>query len=238
MNEQETKNLSSIILESLRAKGLNFERLSQLSGVSERFLNLLIEGKVEKLPSRPYTHGYILKIAEVLNLEGEGLWQEFLKNNESLRRSGKNDQLPKNRFTIPKFNKKILIAGFAIIVIGGYILVKVPSFLGRPQLTFENLPDNKIVVQEPNYAIKGKFNLNDKLTLNDEQIYPDRAGHFEKSIGLQPGFNTLTFKIKKFLGQEYVITKQIFYQAPPEPPKLPAETPAQTQLQQNTTLPR
>ncbi len=229
MNETETKNLSSIILESLRAKGLNFERLSQLSGVSERFLNLLIEGKVEKLPSRPYAHGYILKIAEVLNLEGERLWQEFLKNNESIRRSGKNDQLPKNRFIIPKFNKKILIAGFAIIVISGYILAKAPSFLSKPQLNLENLKENKIVVQEPNYTVKGRFNTSDRLTLNDEQIYPDKAGRFEKSIELQPGFNTLTFKIKKFLGKEYVITKQIFYQAPPEPLKPQTETPGQIQ---------
>lgn len=226
MNE-ENKNLPSIILDSLRAKGLNLERLSQLSGVSERFLNLLIDGKFEKLPSRPYAHGYLLKIADILNLDGENLWQEFLKNNETIKRSGKNDELPKNRFALPKFNKKFIIAVLLIIVFGIFIAARASSFLSKPQLDLENPKENKIIVQEPNFTVKGKINPEDRLTLNNEQIYPDKSGHFEKIIELQPGFNTLTFKVKKFLGNEHIIAKQIFYEAPAEIPKLQNESPEQ-----------
>ncbi len=217
--EQEIKNLSSLILESLRTKGLTVERLSQLSGVSERFLTSLIEGKMEKLPPRPYAHGYLVKVAEALNLDGEKLWADYLKNNEAIRRSGKNDRLPRNRFAVPPFNKKIAVAALALLIVAVYAAVRLPAFFGKPRLTLTNLEDNRTVVREKNFTIKGKINPPSQLTVNDETIYPDRSGSFEKSLELQPGFNTLTFKIKKFLGEERAVTRQIFYQAPEEPPK-------------------
>lgn len=214
MTNDETKNLSSLILESLRTKGLTVERLSQLSGVSERFLASLIEGKIERLPPRPYAHGYLVKIAETLGLDGEKLWHEYLKNNEAIRRSGKNDQLPKNRFALPSLNKKFFLTILILVIIAGYILIRLPAFLGKPEFTLSNLSQDKTVVQNSVFVIQGKINPNDQLTVNDETIYPEKNGRFEKSLKLQPGFNTLTFKVKKFLGKEHVITKQIFYQAP------------------------
>ena len=63
------------------------------------------------------------------------------------------------------------------------------------------------------------MNPNDQLTLNGERLYPDKDGKFEKSIQLQSGFNTLTFSIKKLLGKEYIINKQVFYKQPEEPPQ-------------------
>lgn len=220
----ESKDLSSIIIETLRTKSLTVERLSQLSGVSERFLTLLIEGKIEKMPSRPYTHGYLLKIAGVLNLDGERLWQEYLKNNESVRRSGKNDQLPKNRFAIERINRKTLAITGIILIILGYLLTRLPSFFGKPELSLVNL-DNETNVAVATFIIQGKMNPSDQLTLNGERLYPDKDGKFEKSIQLQPGFNTLTFSIKKLLGKEYIINKQIFYkQTNPEPQENPPQT--------------
>ena len=101
------KNLINLILEALKLKGMNLEKLSQLSGVSERSLALLLEEQFDKLPPAPYVHGYLVKIAETLNLDGRELWREYLKNNEEIRRSGKEDILPLNRFAIPKLNKKL-----------------------------------------------------------------------------------------------------------------------------------
>lgn len=199
----------------MRIKGLNLERFSQLSGVSERFLSAIIKGETKRLPAAPYIHGYVLKIAKVLNLEGEMLWQEYLKTNASLRRSGKNDLLPANRFVITPLNKKIIILVFIIAVVGGYGLFKLSPLFEKPELNLVNLESEVTYVQGPSFTISGKTLPSNRLTLNGEQIYPDKEGGFEKQIMLQPGFNTFTFKVKKFLGQERTITKQIFYQAPP-----------------------
>lgn len=224
--EYDSKNISSLILDALRAKGLSVERLSQLTGVSERFIVSFIEGKIEKLPSPPYARGYLIKIAEALNLDGEKLWREYLKNSEALPRSGEKDYLPKNRFAPPRFNKRLALIILILVIAFGYILIKLTSSLGRTELTFTNLDNNPTVVQDKTFKIVGKINpANNQLTLNGERLYPNKEGDFEKIIELQPGFNTLTFGVKKLLGKEFIINKQVFYEVPQAPPPPEEEPP-------------
>ncbi len=211
--EQEKRNLSEIIFETIKIKGLTVEKLAQLTNVSERFLVSLIDGKIEKLPARPYIHGYLIKIAEVLGLDGEKLWREFLKDNEAVRKSGKNDQLPKNRFAIPKiFNKKNILILLIIIGFLIYLTINVSSLFKKPSFDFTNLKESTTVTSERIFKITGETDQKNQLFLNNERINLDKNGKFEKALELQPGFNTLNFRIKKFLGKEYTITKQIFYQ--------------------------
>jgi lambda repressor-like predicted transcriptional regulator len=213
MPEQEIQNIAGLILEAIKLKGLTLDKLSQLSGVSERALALILEERFDKLPSAPYIHGYLIKIAEVLNLDGQKLWQEFIKNNERVRRSGQEDILPPNRFAIPKLNKKITVASIIAGVIIVYLVIRLPGFLGRPELDIENLSADPTVVLSQNFTIRGIMNSSDELTINGEAVYPAKDGSFEKNILLQSGFNSVVFQIKKLLGKTYTVTKQIFYQA-------------------------
>jgi len=205
--------LANLILEALKARGLTIDKLSQLTGVSERSLSLILEDQYEKLPPAPYVRGYIVKIAEVLNLEPQKLWQEYLKNNSSIRRSGNEDTLPQNRFAIPKFNKKIAVSSAIIVLVAGYLIFRLPGLLGQPELSITNPGDNQAVVSDPNFTIRGIMNPSDELTVNGDAVYPGKDGNFEKNIILQSGFNNVTFQIKKLLGKTYTITRQIFYQS-------------------------
>jgi lambda repressor-like predicted transcriptional regulator len=210
--ENENKNLANLILEALKLKGLNLDKLSQLTGVSERSLALILEERFDKLPSAPYVHGYLVKIAEILNLDGQKLWQEYLKNNAEIRRSGQEDTLPLNRFAIPKLNKKIIAAAGAVIIVLIFVIFRLPALFGQPELKISNIKDNPTVVQEANFIIRGIMNPADELTVNGEIVYPDKDGNFEKNILLQSGFNNIIFQTKKLLGKTYTVTKQIFYQ--------------------------
>ncbi|MEK7629920.1 MAG: helix-turn-helix domain-containing protein [Patescibacteria group bacterium] len=206
------KSFSSHLLDALRLKGLSTEKLGALTGISDRFIELLLEEKFEKLPAAPYIHGYIVKIAEALNLKGEDLWHEFLKDNDAVRRSGSKDKLPPNRFANSKFGKKnFLVIASAIVVI--FIAFQIPKIFGNPSVDFINLADN-LTVQSANFTVIGKVQPNDQLTLNGESVYPDSNGNFQKNIHLDSGLNVLTFKVKKFLGKESTVVKQIFYEAP------------------------
>lgn len=208
--DRETKNLSEILTDSIRIKGITVEKLAQLSGVSERYITSLIEEKYKELPAAPYVRGYLLKIAAFLGLDGENIWQEYLKNHDALRRAGEKDHLPTNRFTTKNLGKKPILVGFLIIFIAGFFAARVVMFYSKPSLTLANLRDN-MVVQSSQFVLKGKIKPSNQLTLNGEEIYPDEKGNFEKAIELQPGFNTLVFKIKKLLGREHTVVKQIFY---------------------------
>jgi lambda repressor-like predicted transcriptional regulator len=204
-------NLANIIIGALKAKGVNLARLSEATGVPEGILATLLEEKYDKLPPAPYVRGYILKIAEVLNLNGQNLWVEYLKNQINIKRPGPADVLPPNRFKTSRVKKMTIAIIAGVVIIFGYIILRLPGFLGTPSFGLAPLP---ATVTSPNLTIQGKMNPADQLMLNGEEIYPDKSGNFRKDILLQPGFNTLTFDVKKLMGQTYVVTKQVFYNAP------------------------
>jgi len=210
--EERRNNLSSLILETLRAKNLSVEKLSQMTGVPERFLNLLIEERFEKLPAAPYVHGYLLKIAQALNLEGDRLWGEYLKDNALIRRSGKKDELPPNRFALSAItvNKKIIAFVSVLLILGIFVVIRLPSILGVPKL-FVDVEDD-VVTSSSVITLSGTIEPKDQLTINGELIYSDSNGAFTKTVTLETGFNTFVFNVKRFLGKERTAVKQIFYQ--------------------------
>lgn len=193
-------------------KGLTLDKLSQMTGISERSLALILEEQFDKLPPAPYIRGYLLKIAETLNLDGQRLWQEYLKNNSEIRRSGKEDLLPSNRFAIQKVNRKVVAVSAAVLFILVYGISRLPFLFGQPELKITNLTESPTIVQDANFTVHGIINPADELRVNGEAVYPDKDGNFQKNILLQSGFNNIIFQTKKLLGKTYTVTKQIFYQ--------------------------
>lgn len=214
--EIETKNLSNTLINALRKKGLTLQKLAEATGVSERFLESLVEDKFENLPSLPYVRGYLMKVADILDLDGEELWQEYLKDNEAIKRSGKNDRLPENRFVGPKLGGKLLFLIAIVLIFILYIVFKPIIIKDTNGLLLDNLREDITYTDKPFFNISGRIKEGYGLTLNGKRIYPDEDGNFEVQITVQEGFNTLVFGIKKFLGKERKITKQLFYRAPTE----------------------
>jgi len=211
--EEEIKSLSKIILEAMRYYDINLDKLARMSGISERHLEALLEERFKQLPSAPYIHGYLNKIAALLNLNGEDLWRVYLKDNQSLRRSGERDQLPPNRFSYRLWLSRpivFVIAGLAIV--GLYIFFHVSFFFNKPDLVFEDLDNDSLIVSEEKFIFHGQIEAPASLSINDEEINLNPDGSFEKTVYLNAGVNVFTFKAKKVLGKELNIIKQIFYE--------------------------
>lgn len=230
------QRLSQTISDLMRAKSLDIEKLAQMTGVSDRYLQFLLEEKFNKLPAAPYVRGYLMRISQVLGLDSEKVWQEYLRDNESLNRAGKEDRMPENRFVSKSPISKTTIALVALGLIAALAIVRA-VYINNPKVEFQNLKDDITIVKESNFTIKGKLDPAYKLTLNNEEIILGGDGAFEKEVILEPNFNNFTFKAKKLLGKEHQISKQIFYQEPqetlsPEPVPAPSfeET---TNLNQN-----
>ncbi len=204
-------NLAEIIIEALKAKGLTLARLAEMTDVPESVLATLLEEKYGKLPPAPYIRGYLLRVAEALGLDGSRLWAEYLRDRGEIKRPGARDVLPPNRFRTGKFRRKSWIIGVAIVIVFGYIILRLPGLLGTSSLDLQPFPTT---VTSPNLIVQGKINPTDQLSLNGAVIYPDKSGNFQQEITLQPGFNTLTFDVKKLMGQTYTVTRQVFYNAP------------------------
>ncbi|MFA6364992.1 MAG: helix-turn-helix domain-containing protein [Candidatus Paceibacterota bacterium] len=214
-NEQ--KSVGLLILDAMRNKSMSIEKLSQLTGISDRFLDLLTEEHYSRLPSAPYVRGYLFHIADVLNLNGEEIWKEYVQQNAiasakvTAPHPGKRDFSSEKKLSMNQLlTARNLSFAALVLVVLTIVIVRAAAFTGTPTLSLENFSDT-LVTTTSTFTVRGSFNPQNKLTLNEEVISVDEKGTFEKELTLTPGFNTFHFKIKGLLGKELEVTKQIYY---------------------------
>ncbi len=209
-------NISATFIEAMKDKGVTVEKLAQATGISERFINSILSDQFSNLPPAPYVHGYIVKIADFLGLDGEEIWQVYFKDSDLIKRSGQKDNLPGNRFVTGNFQRYLLIFG-GIIGIGGVLFY----FISRPLLFSNlsnsidlfNLSDNVVSTKEQTFVIKGRVKSNLELTINNQKVYPNKDGIFEQPVELQPGFNLIDIRLRNAVGREQVLAKQVFLES-------------------------
>ncbi len=199
-------NITALLQESMEAKGLDAGRLSDLTDVPQRFISSLVSGNFDDLPSEPYIRGYLFKIAGILEADPNFLWRSFRQSAE-IRSSGSGDILPANRFGLKKMSSKKIWILLAALVLVGFLGFRINSILGKPTLDV-SLPE---VTVSQIVNVTGQVNPGDTLTLNNEVIYPDKSGRFGKEIQLEPGLNTLEFRVKRYLGRETKAVRQVLY---------------------------
>ncbi len=205
------KTFQEIFSEAVSLRGLNLERLSEMSGISREFLNAFISGDFKKTPPLPYARGYLMKAAEILGVNGDYLWSVYKE--EATLGIKKSDQLPVNRFAPKKKRKKLILVAiisfFAII----YLAFEIDDLLGIPEIKINRPADSGKITSEQFIKINGTVSdFFDKLTINNEEIPIEKNGQFEKEFQLQPGANKIEFKVKRFLGKEIKVEREIIYQ--------------------------
>ncbi len=210
MTEQ-PKKIKDFFEEILSLRNLNLEKLANLTNIPKNYLAAFCEGDFKKLPPMPYARGYLMKIAEVLEVDGEELWKIY--RNEISSQIKVPDRLPINRFAGRSFGKKLIVIGIIFIFAIIYLILRADDFLGVPKIEI-GVPDGeKIAVYEPVIKLSGRVNnFRDKLTVGGEEVFISEDGRFEKEYWLRPGINEIEFKVKRFLGKETIIIKEIIYQ--------------------------
>ena len=208
---EEQKPINETLKEAMEIKGLSIARLQQLTDIPERYLETIFKGELKKMPAAPYIRGYLYKLSEILGLNGEELWQRY-KREAEIFSSGAQDRLPENRFAIKTISKKWIVGGIIGVIILIYLGINAGRLLGKPELTI-NLPiSDTTLTNLPNATISGKINPNDILKINSQEIIANKEGEFEKKYNLQLGINNFEISVKKFLGRETKVVKQIIYQ--------------------------
>lgn len=207
----EQKSLREILKAQMDIKGLTKKRLADLTGISERYIEGLMEGNFLKLPSAPYVRGYLIKISSILDLDAKETLTLY-KKEEGVKTSGPTDKMPHNRFAIKPINKKFILAFLLILLVGAYLIKNASRLIGEPELTIANPFAQTAIVANPLIELTGKINPKDKLLINNEETAVNSDGTFEKLYNLQIGLNTVEFSAKKILGREARVVKQIIYQ--------------------------
>jgi len=213
MTENENKKITEILIEAIKAKGITIEKLSQLTGVSINIIQNLLGNNYKKLPAKPYLHGYLIKISEVLNLDGKKIWKEYIKqidNIENIKIAEVKNLKTPFKFSFVKNN---LIFIFFIVLILVVIIWRLPFILGKPQINLENFSGDLITTSSESIILKGKLINGDQLLINGSSVALNKDYTFEQSIALHPGLNVIQIQASKILGQKTEIKKQIYYEA-------------------------
>lgn len=209
MNEH--PDIAEALKDLMKSKGIGPKRLSSMTGVPKRFVDAILQGDFEKLPARPYIRGYLFKISGVLEVEQDSLWELYRSSAEAVS-SGEKDLLPVNRFAIKTINSGRIIAILSVVLVVVFFTINLNRIIGRPTLDVA-LPES---TDQEVLRVDGLINPRDQLTLNGQLIYTDEEGNFSKDVQMEPGLNTLEFLVKRYLGRETTIVRQVFYQPPEE----------------------
>ncbi len=209
----ETASLKELLREHIELKGLSPKKIADMTGIPDRYIEMLLEGDTSKLPPAPYVHGYIAKLSGILNFDKDTMWRLYQKES-SLTKSGRDDLLPKNRFAVRSISRGWTLAGFIIVacvLFGGY---NIYGIIASPELVI-TIPasDNSTVAQET-ILLQGKTDPAYIVTVNGSEVYVGKDGLFQKEIQLQEGINSVEFVVRKFLGKEARIVRNILYTIP------------------------
>ena len=208
------KSFKEEVEEAMMLKGMNAAKLSEATNIPEHYLTALISHQSKNLPPPPYIRGYILRMAEVLDLDGSFLWQSYSKTLIS-KTSGSEDLLPFNRFALKPVSKTKIAVGIVVLFAIIYFGWRAGGFFGTPGIEITNPATDNFITKDAAITLTGKINPQDKLTINGEEITTDGKGYFEKSWDFHFSPENITakleFKVKRLLGKEVVVDRQIIY---------------------------
>ncbi len=235
MDEKQENELDfgEFLAARMRDHGITMKRLAEATGIAPNHLENLVHGNFDEMPSVPYFHGYLVRIAKVLDFDGEAWWTK-LRDGNFVKNSGPADALPHNRFIKKKMPKSYWIAGIVIIVLVIYLAISFPRITGTPTLTVSYPNQTPFVTAADTFALQGTVKNADALYLSNgatsssEEIAINPDGTWQENVLLQSGLNSFEITAKKLLGGTANVTEEIVYQAPAATSSSATSTPGTT----------
>lgn len=209
MNPEEM-TFAEFFSERVKQKGYTLKKLSETTGISPRHLQEFMSGNMGALPSEPYVRGYLLKLGQTLDFDGEAWWTK-IRSEGRIKNSGAKDAMPQNRF-LKKSPMRWLVAGVVVLIIIIYFIVELPRIEGKPTLTLTTPSTNPYTASANLFTFQGTAANASSLSVNGDAVTIAPNGTWEKNVLLQSGMNNFEISATKFLGGETDITEEIIYQ--------------------------
>ena len=197
--------------EARQRRGLTLEDVAKATKIKIAFLEALEKGEYAKLPSSAYASGFVKNYSIFLGLP--------LKETLALFRREFDDRkiykvLPESFSKRDEFSTKRVPIRMAIVGIlfflsfFGYILFQYKYAIISPPLTISS-PGEKEVVTTSHVKVLGETDPNVTVYVNNQAVSLDENGHFQKTINVFPGKETITIKAVSRFGKETVIKRHL-----------------------------
>jgi len=186
-------------LKNIRSTGrITLSEVSRETKIPVKYLEMIEEGKYEKLPPDVYVKGFLRGYAEFLGADPKkmiNLYQRERDIKSNLNRDGKKNvpmKIPKPvRFVVTP--RIVIASAVVLIVIGGffYIYRQIGRFAAVPRLVVTK-PSEGENVEGNSIEIAGFTDKDAKLTINEQPIVVNDNGDFKENVLLQKGINAIT----------------------------------------------
>jgi cytoskeletal protein RodZ len=213
--EPEETTFEIFLRDRIKEKGISLKKLSDLSGIASNHIENLLRGDFEHVPPTPYFRGYLMRLGEVLDFDGEAWWLKIKKGGD-IGRSGPADALPNNRFA-KESPAKIVAISTVVLALLFIFAFSLPHIIGKPIITITSptsTDGNPSVTTSNSIVIQGTVKNADSLYINGDEVTISSDGSWQKNVLMpQNGINPFEISAKKFLGGTTNIMEQVIYNA-------------------------
>lgn len=192
-------------------KGFTLDEVAKATKIRFSFLSAIEKGSYQELPSSAYAQGFVRNYAAFLGLskkETAALFRREFDEKKIYK------VLPESFAKRDEFStKKVPIRMTAVAIIFflllfGYIFFQYKYAIINPPLTISS-PLDKEMITKPNVTVSGETDPNVTVYVNNLAVTIDENGHFQKTISVFPGKDTIVVKAVSRFGKETVIQRQI-----------------------------
>ncbi|MFH0819893.1 MAG: helix-turn-helix domain-containing protein [bacterium] len=208
-------------LASLRkAKAINLATLAKKTGISQKYLLALEEGRYQKLPSRLYAKNYLKSYLASLAVDRPEDYLKLFESEQSIyQKTNSYSDSPKNAssFNWQKILKqieitpqkiKLALIGLTILVCFSYLGWETKKFFSPPRLVIE-MPENNLITNKQLIEVKGRTEKEANLAINGQEIFVASDGSFSDKIFLQDGLNIIKISAKKRYSKDNTIFRKV-----------------------------
>ncbi len=205
-------------LKQVREKAnVSLSEIAKNTKIRKFYLEMLEEGRFDKLPPDVYVRGFLNSYAEYLGIEPADVMKLYKRERgiqRSMRKSQsglKNDIKEKKKFELPTivFTPKVLASlFFALLVFSGgiYFYREVGEFSKAPRLVVLQPADN-FSIEGSSVEVVGITDKDGKIRINGQPVFVNDEGEFKETVSLQNGVNEIEVNAtNRFLNED---TKKI-----------------------------
>ncbi len=198
------KNISDILREEREKKGLSINDVVNATKIRREFLESIESADYNSLPSESYALGFVKNYALFLGVPLNRASALFRREYEAK----KIEIMPHFRKTKAFSGRKLFLRSprsylilAVILVVLFYIVFQFSFIFVGPKLTVAT-PKSKQEVSGHFVSVSGKTDPYATVLVNNEEVYVDLTGSFQKTLYVYSGNKKITIVAKNRFGKE------------------------------------
>ncbi len=202
-------SLSELFELKRKSKKMTLKEVSKETGISLGNLKKIENGEWTKLPAKIYVQDFLSKCADLFALKKSVFLDLYEKENGfEINQNKRLEKISKRSFIItPKLAVKSVFILFIAIVLF-YFFFQLNNLIGDPKLIVSE-PERDIITTSKELTVSGQTQRDNKVTINDNEVFVNVDGGFSEIIPLQSGMNSIKIKAINRLNKESIITRRI-----------------------------